>query len=44
MSYKNVSEEIGINKTSKSRECILCHYWHFKDLGYKFPCGINDDL
>ena len=32
----NVSERIDINKTSKSKKCMLCHYWYFKDLGYKF--------
>ena len=44
MSYKNVSEEIDINKTSKSKECMLCHCLYFKDLGYKFLCSINDGL
>ena len=43
MSYKNVSEGININKTSKSKECMLCHYWYFKDVGYKFqPYVCND--
>ena len=32
----DVSEGIDINKLSKSKECMLCHYWYFKDLGYKF--------
>ena len=32
----DVSEGIDINKTSKSKECMLCHYWCFKDIGYKF--------
>ena len=32
----DVSEAIYINKTSKSKECILCHYWYFKDVVYKF--------
>ena len=32
----DVSEGIDINKTSKSKECMLCHYWYFKDIGYKF--------
>ena len=27
---------IHINKTSASKECMLCHYWHFKDVGYAF--------
>ena len=41
MSYKNAnqynridaSEGIDINKTSESKECLLCHYWYFKELG-----------
>ena len=32
----NISEEIDINKASKSKECMLCYYWYFKDVGYKF--------
>ena len=32
----DVSGGIEINKTSKSKDCMLCHYWYFKDLGYKF--------
>ena len=32
----DVSEGIDINKTSESKECILCHYWYFKDVAYKF--------
>ena len=32
----NVSEGIDINKTSASKECMLCHNWHFKDVGFKF--------
>ena len=32
----NVSEGIDVNKTSKSKECELCHYWFFKDVGFKF--------
>ena len=31
-----VSEGIDTNKTSASKECMLCHYWHFKDVGFKF--------
>ena len=26
----DVSEEIDTNKTSASKECMLCHYWCFK--------------
>ena len=32
----DVSEGIDINKTRKTKECMLCHYWSFKDIGYKF--------
>ena len=27
----DVSEGIDINKTKKSQECMLCHYWYFRD-------------
>ena len=32
----DVSEEIDISKTSKPKECMICHYWYFKEVGYKF--------
>ena len=32
----DASEGIDINKASESKECMLCHYWYFKDVGYKF--------
>ena len=32
----DVSERIDTNKTSASKEPMLCHYWYFKDTGYKF--------
>ena len=32
----NTSEGININKSNKSKECMICNYWHFKDIGYKF--------
>ena len=25
-----------INKTMASKECDICHYWYFKDVGYKY--------
>ena len=30
------SEGIEINKTSASKESMLCLYWYFKDVDYKF--------
>ena len=32
----NVSEGIGINKANASKECDICHYWYFKDIGFKY--------
>ena len=32
----DASEGIDANKTSASKECMLCHYWYFKDVGFKF--------
>ena len=32
----NVSEGIDVKKTSESKERELCHYWFFKDVGFKF--------
>ena len=31
-----VSEGIDLNKSDKSKESIICHYWYFIDIGYKF--------
>ena len=31
----DVSEGIDVNKTSASKECKLCHYCFFKDIGFK---------
>ena len=32
----SVSEGTDINKTNTSKEYMLCHYWYFKDVGFKF--------
>ena len=29
-------EGIDPNKASASKECELCHYWFYKDVGFKF--------
>ena len=38
LQYKKIDvlEGIDTNKTSASKECMLCHYWYFKDVGFKF--------
>ena len=30
----DVSEEIDVNKISKSKECDICHYWYFLNKGF----------
>ena len=32
----DLPEGIDVDKTSASNECELCHYWHFKDVGFRF--------
>ena len=32
----DASEGIDVNKTGLWKECELCHYWFFKDIGFKF--------
>ena len=32
----DVSETIDFDKTKKSKECIICHYWLFKDKNFNF--------
>ena len=32
----DVSKGIDVNKASASKGCELCHYWFFKDIGFKF--------
>ena len=41
----NVSQGIDTKKSNKSKkkkkkECVICHYWYFKDIGYKFETYI----
>ena len=43
----NTSEGIDISKTNASKECDICHYWHFKDIGFKYEpyfCNSCHDL
>ena len=32
----DISEGIDVNKTSASKECDICCYWYFKDIGFKY--------
>ena len=33
-------EGIDINKASGSKECMLCRYWYFKDVGFNFELHV----
>ena len=32
----NISEGIDVNKIHLSKECDICHYWCFKDIGFEY--------
>ena len=38
----DVLEGSDTNKTSASKECMLCHYWYFKDVGFKFEPHVSN--
>ena len=43
----DISEGIDINQTNGSKECGICHYWYFKDIGFKYEpylCNACHDL
>ena len=43
----DISEGIDRNKINASKECKVCHYWFFKDIGFKFEervCNKCHDL
>ena len=31
----DISKGIDLNKTTASKECVICHYCYFKDTGFK---------
>ena len=32
----DISEGIDVNMSNKSKECMLCHYWHFLDNNFNY--------
>ena len=32
----DISDGIDVNKINASKECDICHYWYFKDIGFKY--------
>ena len=38
----DISEGI-VNKTNASKELDICHYWYFKDIGFKYEPYLYND-
>ena len=39
----DISEGIDVNKTGKSKECMICHYWYFLSKNFSYgPCLCDD--
>ena len=38
----DLSEGIDVNKTIKSKECMLCHYWYFLDKNFSYGSYLCD--
>ena len=36
------SEGIDVNKSNKSKECMLCHYWNFLDKNFSYGPYLSD--
>ena len=36
----DVSEGTGVNKTSASKDCDICHYWYFLNYSFKFQPNV----
>ena len=32
----DISEGIDVNKTNLSKECDICYYWYFNNIGFKY--------
>ena len=32
----DVSKRIDVNKTNGSREYVICHYWYFLEISFRF--------
>ena len=38
----DISQGIDVNKTSLSKECYICYYWFFKDIGFKYESYLSN--
>ena len=39
----DISERIDVDKTNKSKECMLCHYWYFLYTNFSYGPYLCDD-
>ena len=39
----DILEGISIKKTNASKECKICHYWYFMDIGFKYESYLCND-
>ena len=37
-----IFEGIDVDKTSASKEDIVCHYWYFSDKGFRFQSSVHN--
>ena len=38
----DITKGIHINESNASKEHKICHYWYYKDIGFKYePCLCN---
>ena len=35
LQYERIDVSEGIGVWNKSNECMICHFWYFKDIGFK---------
>ena len=38
----DISDGIDVNKSDKSKECMLCHYWYFLDTSFSYGSNLCD--
>ena len=38
----DISDGIDVNKSDKSKECMLCHYWYFLDKSFSYGPNLCD--
>ena len=38
--YDRIDVSEDVNETSASKECIICHYWHFLDRRFKYQSSV----